>query len=200
MPVSRFPLGYFVGLRKQAFLLVLLIFRSVAWANGLDSVPGWNDVPNFAGKDFEGDYDSRDWKEMAVQLPPAPQDANLTQVYVSASTDNKFFVDTASVSVGSDGVVRYALVAISANGVRNVSYEGMRCATKEVRLYAFGHRDGSWAKARANQWRRIYEQTSNRQHAELYQAYFCPDGAIVFSRDEALSLLSKGGRPPTETY
>jgi hypothetical protein len=169
-------------------------------ANSLESVPGWNDVPNFTNKDFEGDYDARDWKELATQLPPAPKQENLTPVYVSASTDNKFFVDLPSVSVGSDGVVRYSLVTISAKGVRNVSYEGMRCATKEVRLYAFGHSDGSWAKAKANQWQRIYEKTANRQHAELYQAYFCPDAAIVSGRAEALSLLRKGGRPPTETY
>lgn len=38
--------------------------------------------------------------------------------------------------MGSDGIVRYVLVARSSAGTESVSFEGMRCATREVRIYA----------------------------------------------------------------
>ncbi|MDR2678814.1 MAG: CNP1-like family protein, partial [Zoogloeaceae bacterium] len=71
----------------------------------------------------EEDYDTEkpEWKENEVALPPYPQDGDLISLYVSATAQNRFFVDLANLSVGSDGVVRYTLVVISPSGVRNVS-------------------------------------------------------------------------------
>lgn len=60
-----------------------------------------------------------------------------------ATSEFRFFVDAATLSVSDDGIVRYVLVARSPGGVDNVSLEGMRCATSEVRIYALG-RDGAW--------------------------------------------------------
>ncbi|MBS1190697.1 MAG: putative lipoprotein [Rhodocyclaceae bacterium] len=147
--------------------------------------------------DFEGDDAVRKWEEVEVRLPPPPQPAGLVAFYVSAATDNRFFIDLDSVSSGSDGVVRYTLVVVSAAGVRNVSFEGMRCETRERRLYAFGRSDGTWSKSRNNQWERVRESASNRHHAALFQDYFCPDGVIVRNADEARDALRRGGRPST---
>ncbi|MGE5470168.1 MAG: CNP1-like family protein [Bacteroidota bacterium] len=141
----------------------------------------------------EDDYDAKPWQEQEVQLPEAPRPENLQAVYVSAATSNKFFVDGATLSVGSDGVVRYTLVVLTPEGGRNVSFEGMRCATKERRIYASGRADGSWSKSRAAQWSRIQDAASNRQYAALYLEYFCNGGAIVRNADEARSLLKRGG-------
>ena len=88
--------------------------------------------------DFEDDYEVKKWEEVAVQLPASPKESSLQPFYVSATTDNRFWVDLDSVSVGSDGVVRYTLVVRTGTGAKNVSYEGMRCETRERRLYAFG--------------------------------------------------------------
>jgi hypothetical protein len=76
--------------------------------------------------EFEAD---KPWVELAAQLPPYPQTENLLEFNVSSATRNRHYVDAASISVGSDKVVRYTVVIESAGGARNVSFEGMRCAT-----------------------------------------------------------------------
>lgn len=147
--------------------------------------------------DFEDDYEVKKWEEVAVQLPTSPKESSLQPFYVSATTDNRFWVDLDSVSVGSDGVVRYTLLVRTGTGAKNVSYEGMRCETRERRLYAFGRSDGSWSKSRGNQWMRIQEAVNNRQHAALFTEYFCPGGVVVSSATEAKSALRRGGQPST---
>ncbi len=143
--------------------------------------------------DFEEDYETRQWQEIEVKLPAAPKAENLQNFYVSAATKNQFFIDMSSLSVGADGVVRYVLVVLSPQGARNVTYEGIRCETRERRIYASGHADGSWAKARRNEWSRIRDEYANRYHAALFLDYFCPVGAIVRDADEAKRALVKGG-------
>lgn len=143
---------------------------------------------------FEEDYDAKKWEEIETQLPAAPKPENLKSIYVSAGTENRFSVDTASVSVGKDGVVRYTLVVETPGGARNVSFEGMRCSTRERRPYAFGRADGSWSKARRNEWTKLREAEVNRHYAALFLGYFCPDGVIVTNREEALAWIQSGGK------
>lgn len=145
--------------------------------------------------DFEEDYESKQWQEIEVQLPAAPKQETLLPFYVSAATENRFFVDGATLSVGDDGVVRYVLLVLAPQGARNVSYEGMRCETRERRIYASGRLDGSWSKVRKNEWVRIQDATANRQHAALFLEYFCPFGYIVRDANEARSALMRGGHP-----
>lgn len=147
----------------------------------------------FAG--FEEDYEAKRWEEVEIQLPPAPIAENLVSFYVSPTAQYKFMVDASSLTVGSDGVVRYVLVIEAPSGVRNVSYEGMRCETKERRFYASGRPDGSWSKARGNQWERVRDAVTNRHHAALFMEYFCPGGTIVWTADEARDALRRGGHP-----
>jgi hypothetical protein len=145
--------------------------------------------------DFEEDYENKQWQEIEVQLPAAPKQETLLPFYVSAATDNRFFVDGATLSVGGDGVVRYVLLVLTPQGARNVTYEGMRCETRERRIYASGRLDGTWSKARKNEWVRILDAWANRQHAALYLEYFCPIGTIVKDAAEARDALIKGVHP-----
>ena len=94
-----------------------------------------------------------------------------------------------------DGVVRYVMVVLSPQGGRNVTYEGMRCESRERRGYASGRLDGSWSKARKNEWVRIQDAAANRQHAALFLEYFCPFGIIVRDADVARKALVQGIHP-----
>lgn len=141
------------------------------------------------------DADEKPWQEIAAQLPAFPQPENLIPFFVSSASDNKFMIDGESLSVTTDGVVRFTLVIISPSGARNVSYEGMRCATGERRLYALGHSDQTWSKARNDQWTRIGENSLNRQHAALYKDYFCPIGTFLRDAEDARRILRSGGDP-----
>jgi hypothetical protein len=144
-----------------------------------------------AQSQFEEDFDDKDkpWQEIAIQLPAAPKPENLARFYVSPTATQSFAVDTPSLTVGSDGVIRYTLVAISESGAKNVSYEGIRCASYERKLYAFGQPDGTWSRSRHDQWERISSNTSNRQHAALAKDYFCLEKTIAGKAEEMIERL-----------
>ncbi|WP_233864641.1 CNP1-like family protein [Paraburkholderia adhaesiva] len=116
------------------------------------------------------------WQENKLEgLPPLPQTgATLLPFDVSNNTPLKFSIDPASLTVGTDGVVRYTIVITSPTGARNVNYEGIRCDTYEWRLYASLDADhNGWDQTVANDWSRIESGTLNAYHSALYQDYFC---------------------------
>lgn len=152
-------------------------------------------VPQYPGgyrPEFE---EERPWEEQKAALPAYPRPENLVKVDVSGATTFDFFVDIASLSVGRDGVVRYALVARSPSGAMNVSYEGIRCTTRERKLYAFGRPDDTWVQARKSEWAPITGIQANRQQATLADDFFCPARGAVRTAEEAVRALRRGGHP-----
>jgi len=141
------------------------------------------------------DFDVKPWQEIESGLPPAPRPENLLAFHVSAVATSRFLIDASTLSVGKDGVVRYVLVIETSGGARNVSFEGIRCDTWERRLYAFGRPDGSWSKARSNQWTGIRNPAINQYHAVLGRNYFCPNGVAILSAEEGVGALKAGGHP-----
>jgi len=133
------------------------------------------------------------WQEAEIVLPVLPAPGSMKPFFVSAAASNKFLVDPASLSVGSDGVVRYVLLVETPGGARNMTYEGVRCLTREKRIYASGRRDGSWSLSRNEAWEKIRDIAPNRQHAALFLDYFCPGGVIARNPDEVRDALNKGG-------
>lgn len=116
------------------------------------------------------------WVEREIVLPAFPKTASLVELSASAAGSNRFFVDVDTLSIGADGVVRYALLVRSAGGAENVSFEGIRCYTREQKFYAFGQRNATWSPARDSQWRLIEAKEINRHHAVLFTDFFCVDG------------------------
>jgi len=146
--------------------------------------------------EFDYDFENeKPWKELESQLPAYPKDENLLPFQVSAATDNSFYVDSQSISVGEDGVVRFTLVVRSPEGASNVMFEGIRCRTREVRVYAFGRSDGTWGKARDNEWKLIHYERRNRPDHVLYDDFFCPREIIVTDPAEAIDALKRGNHP-----
>ena len=137
--------------------------------------------------------------ELEVKLPALPKAANLLEFQPSAASTNRFFIDAESISVGTDGIVRYTLVVKSPSGAQSISHEGIRCDTIEQKYYAFGRSDGTWGAARAGEWKRIVYKEVNRQHGVLYSNYFCPDGGPIRAAAEAIQRFKYGvpyGAPP----
>lgn len=129
---------------------------------------------------FEEDFDDLDkpWQEIAIQLPAPPKMENLVEFDVGEKSIMTFAVDINSIAVGDDGVVRYTLVSRSPSGAESISYEGIRCETRERKLYAFGRKDGSWSRSRRDQWEVFTGTVANRQHAALSRGYFCSSKAV----------------------
>jgi len=145
---------------------------------------------------FETDFDdeSKQWKEIEAKLPPYPKQESLLPLDAGSATLHKFFIDAPSLSVGADGVVRYTLVVKSAGGATNVTYEGIRCELRHQKLYAVGHSDGRWTRARDPRWRRIEYRDVNRHHGVLYSDIVCRGKETVKNAREALDAL-KYGKP-----
>lgn len=145
--------------------------------------------------EFEQDFEQdKPWTEVAAQLPAYPKAENLLPFTVSSATRNQHFVDAASISVGADQVVRYTVVIEAAGGAKNVSFEGLRCESGERRLYAYGHPDGSWSKARNAGWEGIKFRSLLSYQKALYEDYFCPGGLPVKDEQEAVRNLRKAVR------
>jgi hypothetical protein len=142
------------------------------------------------------DQNSATWQEAALQLPAIPKPENLIAVKLDASTRNTLLIDTASLALGEDGVVRYSAMVRSPTGAENVSFEGLRCETGERKLYAFGRTSGkdvgTWAPNRYAKWQPIQARLAGGYHRELFFHYFC---TVNTRRDVAtlLHLLKSGG-------
>lgn len=162
-------------LRRALLACSLLAACAGTWAQEVDD--GFDDT-------------EKPWQEIAAQLPPAPQQENLAEFYLSPNATMKAFVDTNSVSIGTDKVVRYTVVTKTDGGAVNVMYEGMRCETAEKKSYAFGHPDGKWSRSRRDQWQQIKDFGGNRIDGALFKDYFC-EGKLVADNGNLKSIVGR---------
>ena len=154
-----------------------LLAASLAWAQSSLPVP---------------DYGDNVWKELGVTPPAYPAAAGLVKFPTSWTTSD-VLIDGATLTVGVDNVVRYTLVIKTAGGAENVTFEGLRCETGQIRVYAFGRRDRTWVPARVSDWKAVQDTRINRHHFEFWRDVFC-DGKVTELRAIILKNLERGGR------
>jgi hypothetical protein len=142
------------------------------------------------GFDEEFDDEQKPWQELEVKLPHTPQEQDLSEFYLSPNATMKAYIDTSSVSIGTDKVVRYTVVTKADGGAVNVMYEGMRCETWEKKTYAFGHPDGKWSRSRRDKWQPIRDVGANRIDAALFRDYFC-DGKMIADNESLRSIVAR---------
>lgn len=130
-----------------------------------------------------------------VALPEYPDDQNLLEFSAGATNGNRYFIDGKSLTVGADGIVRYAIVVKTRGGASNITYEGIRCRNGQYRLFATGRGDRSWALAHNAEWRGIENNQINRHHFVLSREFFCPIGIPIASVTEGLDALRRGRHP-----
>lgn len=160
-------------------------------------------LPSSAAADwgeFDRDFEenAKPWQEVQTHLPSYPQASNLIPFDVSAASSHRYFVDYPSVSVGEDGVVRYAVVVRTAGGAINVSFEGMRCMNGERKIYAFGHSDGTWSRNKYARWEMIRAREAKSYQRELFFSYFCAGGMGEPELGRIQRHLKSGGYKPPQ--
>ena len=130
---------------------------------------------------------------------PAPA-VRYLDFYSSQQLDFAIDPDSITIQPGPDAELRYTLKATSKQGAVNVSYEGIRCSSRQKIIYAIGRSDGSWSPARAPEWSAIYGAGLNIQHATLANGYFCSGESVanklpaIIRRIEAKKPLDELGR------
>jgi hypothetical protein len=135
--------------------------------------------------------------EEVVVAPPPLRRASLVELQLEASADFRYFVDATSVSVGPDRIVRYAMVARSASGVENITFEGLRCSG-EYRVYAVGLPGEDRWSGRPGAWRQVPRDARAAQNVLLRQ-YFCPArNTAIRDAKEGVAALQAGRHPAKE--
>jgi len=152
-----------------------------------------------AGREaFVDSFDQgKTWEEIAPNLPPYPQDANLLAFDAGPANNLNFFIDTNSISVDKKmRVIRYSLIIRSAQGGDNVSYEALRCETRERKRYAIGDpMTQTWLPVRISEWETLEQVRQLHAQRELAKYYFCPRSLVVNTANEAIHALKAGIHP-----
>lgn len=142
---------------------------------------------------FKDEFASeKPWVEQLAQLPAYPDAKNLLAFDAGSVTSNQYLVDTTSIKIGEDGVIRFSLVIKSSTGVLNVSYEGIRCATSERKLYALGRDDKTWIQPRTSEWQQLDFVRQFYAQRELARNIFCPYRQTASSTEDAIQALKAG--------
>jgi hypothetical protein len=113
-----------------------------------------------------------DWRETQAPPPPAVKLDGLIPLEIPGS-NLRFGVAPASVTVGSDGIVRYVVVATSTTGTVNAIYEGIRCNTGEYKVYARHNPDSGWTPTKDSPWRSLHEQPMSRHSLLIARSGAC---------------------------
>lgn len=142
-------------------------------------------------------FEEKPWVEGQTEIPAFPKPEGLIEFYVGPTERNRFYVDGSTISIGDDGIVRYVVVIKTAGGANNVNLEAMRCATREVKLFAVGHSDDTWSKVPAPRWQPIESKLMNQYRSILNRNFFCPAGHTPRDASEARAALRQGKHPDT---
>lgn len=106
--------------------------------------------------------DNPDWVEEAVADAPAFSQNALIFIEMPPYVSLKVGVDPATITVGKDGVVRYVVVMTNATGSMSAAFEGIRCATSEVKTYARQVTTGQWSRVASPQWKAVTDNMPSR--------------------------------------
>lgn len=138
-------------------------------------------------------------KEITNPPPPAyPGDSSWIEFKPNGVTDNRFFVDGSSLSVGPDKIVRFSLRVQSPSNARTISYSAIRCKTKEWKDYAFATPENTWRREEDAPWRPIEAKHFNNYQETLYKEFFCYHGVRSGGPAGSEKLLLRNLKHPPE--
>lgn len=136
-----------------------------------------------------------DWKEADAPPPPAFNKDRLIPIEMPSYVSLHLGVDPATLTISPDGIVRYVVVAANASGSINAMYEGIRCATGEVKTYARFMSSGQWSSMQNPQWQRLDENLPSKHAMALAQQGICEGRAASGSSAAAIVYaLKNSGR------
>ena len=130
------------------------------------------------------------WQEQLESLPSFPHAQDLIPVRADeADPGYNYYIDVNSVSLATDEVLRYTIIIQSPHGASNIVYEGIRCATKEIKVLAYGTRDGRFARMTDPKWIYVFTQGPLGYRTTLVERYVCDENGWAMDSDAVLERL-----------
>jgi hypothetical protein len=132
------------------------------------------------------------WQEQQEALPIFPRAQDLIPVRADTGAEGyNYYIDVNSVSLSADEVLHYTIVIQSPDGASNIVYEGIRCATQEIKTVAYGTRGGRFARMVDPKW--IYVLIQNQgplgYRTTLVERYVCDENGWAIDSDTVLERL-----------
>ena len=94
-----------------------------------------------------------DWKESDAPAAPAFRADRTIPLDMPRHISVRVGIDPQTIRITDDGIVRYVVVATASGDSVNASYEGIRCLTSEVKVYARFGSGGVWRAVPNPEWK-----------------------------------------------
>lgn len=137
--------------------------------------------------------DAPEWAEEKTPPAPAFSKDRLIPIEMPPYVTISFGVDPQTVTVGSDGVVRYVVVMRNASGSASAAYEGILCPKGEVKTFARTGSTGDWVNVKDPQWKAMTDNLPSRHAYAIAQQGAC-DGRTAAGREEIVKALKRPQR------
>lgn len=162
-----------MALSKKEHWLVLVLWASVAGAQVAPPIP--------------------EWVEEKPPSPPAFVTDQLIPIDMPRYVSVDVGIDPATLTVGTDGVVRYVVVMRNASGSSMAAFEGLRCTTDEVKTYARFGTANQWIVVKEPEWKPINSNMPSKHAFAIARQGAC-DTHLSSSREETIRLLKQRQR------
>lgn len=140
--------------------------------------------------------DNPDWVEEKEPPPPAFSKERALPLEMPSYVSVRVAIDPATVLVGNDGIVRYVVVMSNATGTVNAAYEGIRCASDQVKTYARAGNSGTWSQVETPAWRDLNDNQPSR-HAHVFARQAACQSHVASTKAEITKALQTGKKPTT---
>jgi hypothetical protein len=188
----RFPFTSLIEPRSwAAVILAVLALVPVAMAMAKDDTDNpWQSDDLTPAEIAEPEEAEKPWQEQELLLPPFPRAQDLIPVRADmADPGYNYYIDVNSVSLSADEVLRYTVVIQSPRGASNIVYEGIRCATEEIKTLAYGTRDGRFQRMADPRWTYVYTKGPLGYRTTMVELYVCDEDGWAMARDAVLERL-----------
>lgn len=182
------------GRRARAWLIVLVAATLyVSGAAARDDADNPNAPQDLTPAErAEPEAPEAAWQESEAELPPFPRASDLLPLQGdTGDSEYNYFIDVNSVTLTSDEILRYTVVIQAPSGASNIFHEGLRCATKEVKSFAFGTKDGRFALMANPEWVYAFTRGPLGYRTSLLELYMCDENGWSVDSDTVLERLVK---------
>lgn len=143
-----------------------------------------------------------EWVEAAVPDAPTFSTHQGIAIDMPRHISIKVALDPATLAIGSDSVVRYVAYMTNVSGSVSAVYEGIRCATDEVKTYArWGSTSDQWTRTTEPTWRHINDNLPSKHAYAIARQGVCetrlPQRSVA---DTVRALLRPTRNTETRTY